>query len=331
MQEARLSPNDLEKLTFQWEVWATSATTTARKIVRARLHLLFLLFRYGGLRLREALELNAKKAIDTTNGMICVKGASPRDIMLPIFCMKHIRRILSLPEADSMGADFLRFDQGFVRRKCYEVARPLGLDKTLVGPRALRYARGLELLETHVPFDVVRSFLGQQQASHISAFLDFAGGEAKRIMHAKTIAPCVPLPDSGNNIFIGIVTDIRAGQRAVCVEMMTFSDICLQALYPHDRFLHMELHINQVITAAVEPEHIILSTEKLKCSDSNCVNGILESLHRDKAETFVVLTLSDGTRMTSIHETTVLDRLCLREKQKVWVLIPSRQLHLFSG
>ena len=41
----------LEQLTLRWEAWEAEATTTAKKIVRARLHLLFLLIRYGGLRL----------------------------------------------------------------------------------------------------------------------------------------------------------------------------------------------------------------------------------------------------------------------------------------
>ncbi len=84
MKKGRLSINDLDQLTLQWEIWAAGATTTTRKIARARLHLLFLLFRYGGLRLREALILDAKKAIDTSNGMVRVKGTSPRDILLPI-------------------------------------------------------------------------------------------------------------------------------------------------------------------------------------------------------------------------------------------------------
>ena len=135
-----LTRQDLDALTLRWEQWEAEATTTSRRIVRARLHLLFLLFRFGGLRLGEALELNAKAAVDVITCMVHVPGASARDVLLPMGCMRSIRRILSLPEAEEMGAEFLRFDQGFVRRKFYEVAKPLGMDSALVGPRALRYA-----------------------------------------------------------------------------------------------------------------------------------------------------------------------------------------------
>ena len=55
----------LEQLTLRWEAWEKEATTTARKIARARLHLLFLLIRYGGLRLGEALNMDVRKAVDT--------------------------------------------------------------------------------------------------------------------------------------------------------------------------------------------------------------------------------------------------------------------------
>ena len=59
--QEHLDKNMLEQLTLRWEAWEAEATTTAKKIVRARLHLLFLLIRYGGLRLGEALGLNARE------------------------------------------------------------------------------------------------------------------------------------------------------------------------------------------------------------------------------------------------------------------------------
>jgi len=328
MRQMRLSLSDLERLTFQWETWAASATTAARKVVRMRLHLLFLLVRYGGLRLREVLDMDAKKAVDTVNCMVHVGGQYPRDIQLPICCMKHVRRILSLPEAESMGPEFLRFDQGFVRRKCYEVAAPLGLDSALVGPRALRYARGLEMLETHIPFNLVQAFLGQQQPSQIAAFLEFAGGEAGRILRSKASDPSVP--EDGVNTFVGIVTDVREGQRTVSVEVTTFSDIRLRALCPYESFTRTELRHGQVVTAVADGERILLSPSQPFCSEGNAMRGTLLSLHRDRAETFAAVSLPDGTRIRSVHDTEMLDRLDLREQQKIWVLIPSRGIRLYT-
>ncbi|MBQ8173241.1 MAG: transporter, partial [Mailhella sp.] len=65
-----LTRQDLEQLTLRWEQWEAEATTTSRRIVRARLHLLFLLIRFGGLRLGEALELDAKAAVNVVTCMV---------------------------------------------------------------------------------------------------------------------------------------------------------------------------------------------------------------------------------------------------------------------
>ena len=114
MHSNHLTREKLEQLTLRWEAWEAEAKTPARRIVRSRLHLLFLLIRYGGLRLGEAIGLDAHAAIDTVTCMVHVPDPNARDVLLPISCMKHVRRILSLPEAELAGSEFLRFDQGFV-------------------------------------------------------------------------------------------------------------------------------------------------------------------------------------------------------------------------
>ena len=321
-----LTRQNLEQLTLRWEQWEAEATTTSRRIVRARLHLLFLLIRFGGLRLGEALELDAKAAVNVVTCMVHVPGANARDILLPISAMRGIRRILSLPEAEEMGVEFLNFDQGFIRRKFYEVAKPLGLDSALVGPRALRYARGLELLETHVPFSLVQKFLGQQKSSQIAAFLDFAGGKARSFV---TSDQAVQKTEKDfRNSMLGIISQITLGMRSVLVEVTTFSDIRLYSLCSHKEFSRMDLHINQVVTAFVDPNQIIISAESRPEGFTNKIKGAVEELHRELVETFIGIHLSDGTRMYSHQETNVLDRMNLYEGKKVWLLFPSRAVKL---
>ena len=45
-----LTRQQLESLTLCWEQWEAEAATRTQKTLRARLHLIFLLMRYGGLR-----------------------------------------------------------------------------------------------------------------------------------------------------------------------------------------------------------------------------------------------------------------------------------------
>ena len=328
MHSNHLTREKLEQLTLRWEAWEAEAKTPARRIVRSRLHLLFLLIRYGGLRLGEAIGLDAHAAIDTVTCMVHVPDPNARDVLLPISCMKHVRRILSLPEAELAGSEFLRFDQGFVRKKFYAVARPLGIDSSLAGPRAIRYSRGLELLELHVPLNLVQKFLGQQKPSQISAFLEFAGGEAKRIVRANVATRNRAVTETDRNSFLGIITDITMGMRAVSVEITTFSDLKLISLFPIKQFMRMEARENQVVTAIIDPDQITLAAEKLTCSLNNCVCGLVQSLHQEKVESFVCIELSDGTTLCTVQETTAIEKLKLREQKPICALFPSRAVRL---
>lgn len=311
----------LEQLTLRWEAWEKEATTTAKKIVRARLHLLFLLIRYGGLRLGEALALNVREAVDTVTGMVHVPEPGGRDVLLPLSCMKHIRRILSLPEAGD--AAFLHFDQGFVRRKFYAVAEGMGLSPGMAGPRAIRYARGLELLELHVPFNVVQAFLGQQKSSQVTEFLDFAGGEAKRLVRGSAQSEA---GEEADNVFIGIVTGMQTGMRCASVEVTTFSDLVITALLELREFTALELHLNQVATVAIDPEHIVLSTEKTPASLQGPVRATVVSLHQDAVESFLLLELPDGEKISTVQETAFLSRLGLHQGSRVYLGFPAREV-----
>lgn len=323
-----LTRDKLEELTLRWETWEAEATTPGRRIVRARLHLLFLVIRYGGLRLGEALELDARRAIDTVTGMLHVTGYNARDVLLPMPAMKHIRRILSLPEAETMGQGFLHFDQGFIRKKFYAVAMPLNLESSLVGPRAIRYSRGLELLELHVPLNLVQKFLGQQKPSQIAAFLNFSGGEARRIVQSKVVDKNGAPQAGDRNSFLGIVSRIDMGMRMACVEVTTFSDLRLSALFSLKRLVRLELRENQVVSCLVDPEQIILATEKSAVSMLNCVGGVVESLHQEKVESFASIALPDGTKLNATQETAALEKLRVREGKKIYALFPARAVRL---
>ncbi len=324
--QEHLDKNMLEQLTLRWEAWEAEATTTAKKIVRARLHLLFLLIRYGGLRLGEALGLNAREAIDTVTGMVHLPSPGGRDILLPLSCMKHIRRILSLPEAED--AAFLHFDQGFVRKKFYAVAQGLGLAPGMAGPRAIRYARGLELLRLHVPFNVVQAFLGQQKTAQVAEFLEFAGGEAKDIVR-ESASGRLPKEEEINS-FIGIITSMETGMRAASIEVTTFSDLVITALCDMSRFMDMAPHLNQVVTVAIDPEHIVLSTEKETGSLQGPVKATVVSLHKDTVESFLTLELPDGTLVSAVLESAPLARLRLRQGSQVYMSFPARAVRIMT-
>ena len=332
---SHLTRQQLEALTLRWEQWESEAATRAQKIARARLHLLFLVFRYGGLRLGEALSLEPCRAIDTVTGMMRVSGANAREILLPLSAMRHIRRILSLPQAAKPG--FLRFDQGFVRKKFYAVGETMDLPAAMVGPRAIRYSRGLELLALHVPMPLVQKFLGQQGAAQLRAFLKFSGGEACRLLAGQKAGlesaghngPAAAA-DDGTNLFFGVVSGISSGMRKIQVELTTFSDVRLAALCSPEEAGLLELHENQVLSVHVDPARIVVCAEKMSASLVNRLHGVVESLHADMVETFVCLGLPDGTTLRATLDTRAVGKLHLVEDKKVFAYFPAGAVRLLA-
>ena len=330
-----LTRQQLESLTLCWEQWEAEATTRTQKNLRARLHLIFLLMRYGGLRLGEVLALEPRSCIDTVTGMLRVAGSNAREILLPVSAMRNIRRILGLPQAAE--PDFLQFDQSFLRKKFYAVGSSMGLSSASVGPRAIRYSRGLELLELHVPMPLVLKFLGQQDADQLLAFLNFSDGAARKLLtdqaQSKDSAGAAchgGEADDGTNLFWGIVTSIYTGMRKVYVEITTFSDFRLAAACTPEEAALLEVHENQVLSVRVDPERIVLSPEKSSLSLANCVKGVVESLHSDMVETFVCVGLPDGTTLRATVDTCTLSNTHLRDGKKVYAHFASSAVRLVA-
>lgn len=321
-----LSREMLEALSLRWETWEGEATTPGRRLTRARLHLAFLLIRYGGLRLGEVLELNARKAVDTVTGMLHIPGPNARDVLLPMSCMRHVRRLLSLPEAAQ--ADFLVMDEGFLRKKFYAVAATLGIASSLAGPRALRHARGLELLALHVPMNLVQKFLGQQKPAQVAAFLDFADGAARRMLHEQARRHLPHSPEKDENVFVGMVTGLAVGMRVAEVEVTTFADMRLVARCDLALLRRLELQENQVISVHVASEEIVLTTEPVSTSLGNMVRGTVSSLHADRVECFVGVDLPDGTVLRATLESAAVEGLHLYEGRRVYALFPARAVRL---
>ena len=168
-------------------------------------------------------------------------------------------------------------------------------------------------------------FLGQQKASQTAAFLDFAGGEARRLMSASSSQG--ERKDCRNSM-LGIISGIELGMRSVRVEMTAFSDIRLIALCSHKDFSRLDLHLNQVVTAFIDPDQITVAPESHSSGFSNCLCGRVEELHREQVETFLGVSLSDGTKVYSHQETAVLDRMRLHERKKLWLFFPARAVKL---
>ena len=325
-----LEKTELESLTATWEAWEKGARTFQQKILRARLHLFFLLIRYGGLRLREVEALDVGRDIDTVNCTVHVQGSWKRDVLLSMPAMGNLRRILTLPEA--ADPRFLQFDPGFVRRKFYEVARPLGFPSEAAGPRALRVARGLELLEMHTPAPVVQSFLGLSGQDLLSSMADLGSRTAvRRSRRAQDGgAGTTTLED---NAFLALVACIESGDRKVLVNTETVSGHVLHAVVTLSAFMGLELHEGDIVEVHADPRMAILekgSASGRKTSVENWLKGRVEFLQKEQVEAFVRVRLSDGTHFGTSFSTVRLAELDLHEGDQVSVGFPASAVTVFA-
>lgn len=299
-----LSPVQLENLSISWENWYNEARTPGRKIGRARLYLIFLLARYGGLRLKEALSLNLAQDIDYATGVVRVKGESPRRILLPLNGLRPIRRLLSLPEAQE--PNFLQLDGSFIRKTFYSVApRELRL---MASPRALRYARGQELLALHTPPDLAGQYLGLSQT-----------GILELTKHSQE-----------TNTFICIIRKIETDIFSAALTAKTNTGIGFYTVCNTQEILSSDFHEGMVIKVKIASERIfIFSNLKFVQNMANVLSGKIVSIYEDNFEYIYKILLESGEEL-QIQQAKISLKENFKINQKVYAGFSARAPQIVS-
>lgn len=218
-----LDQEALESLGIAWESWARAEGSAARLVSRARLHLFFLLARYGGLRASEIAALKPVQAIDSETGLLDLPS---RRLFLPPAAMRTIRRIISLPEAARNG--FLQIDPGFLRKTFYTVAQMAGLSPASCAPRALRQSRALELLNMRMPPQLVAKMLGMRNMRQLASLLKLLENvQANRAAQRENILP-------------GLVKRVEIGPQCARVSFEIGQNTTLYCLCGLERVLEVE-------------------------------------------------------------------------------------------
>lgn len=302
----------VEQLTVAWENWAAAPLTPARKVARARLHLIFLLVRFGGLRLAEALAFEPAD-LDLQTGLLQTRGAFGRHLLLPMHSLRLLRRILSLEEARQPG--FLHLDSGFIRRAFHNVATFAGVKPAWAGPRALRYLRGHELLRQHMPLKLIQDYLGLARPAQISAFLEFIAAYGDS-----------PAASREANIFTGVVEEITTGVRTTQIRLRTFSGLWLTAHFPLRESARLEPQPEMVVSARIAPDRILLG--KQYAGYANVLAGKLTALYNDGVEAFIALELAGGEIMQAEMESSLLADFEPEQGLEVLACFPARAVAL---
>lgn len=302
-----LLPPELDLLTDTWAIWAEEDLTQGRKLARLRMHLFFLLARFGGLR---PLEINAfnKADLDLAAGLLQTAG---RRVFLPAQALRHFRRILTLPEADN--PDFLRLDSGFLRRTFYAVAALANLPPALCAPRALRYARAFELFSMRMPVDLVAKSLGFKNAPALARLLQQRNIISNRL-------------DSQHNCLAALVKEIATGGSAVrlCCEITL--DLQLYCICSLSDMLTVEPMPGRTVTLYIPPAMLLPASSFP--GYVNCLDCQLISVATDHLETRLVLSLAGHVRLTAVYDTSNPYFRNLHSGDKITFHVPPHAIQL---
>lgn len=208
-----LTSEQLDAVSKAFLDWYKASVSTTQGRSRGRLWLVFLLIRYGALRLGEVLSIDDRTDLDFARSVVSVRGQNFRELQFPEAIMTEIRQVLESPLMFACAAEVLHLDQGYVRRIFYERAKDVDLPKELLSPRVIRHSRGIELLRGDVPLKIVQQFLGQQSPTLTASYLHFSREDARKIVHSHIRREAMK-KTSARNAFTGTINRIKRGRPA---------------------------------------------------------------------------------------------------------------------
>jgi molybdate transport system regulatory protein len=296
-----LDPGQLEALTRSFRDWLHAARDARTRQARTRIWLLFLILRYTGMRLGEALELDDREDFDLARGVLVVRGDAPREIPLPAEVVDALALFFEHPMSMELRGQIFHLDQGYVRRKFSERGKVTDIPRELLNPRVLRHSRAVELLRGGVPLVVVDAMLGHQSLSQSAQYVSFSDADTLRIMN-HYIHEEKKMKTSARNMFVGQISAIRDGMILSEVEVTTASGLKVVSVITKESFENLGLAMGTTVIATVKAPWVVLVKDenKFKTSARNKFCGRISKINSGKIAVDVIVDLPDGTKITSL-------------------------------
>ena len=224
------------------------------------------------MRSSEITAFDALRDLDAQSGLLRVKN---RRLFLPPAALRPLRRVLSLPEA--ANADFLRVDSGFLRKTFYALAASAGLPPKLCAPRALRYARALELARVGVAPRVVAESL-----------------DISPLWLARVVRP----PKASPNRFAARLIAFAVARERARLDFELAPGTIITALWPAQTAADIEPAVGDAIDIYIPPELLSLSPRPL--FGPNCLPCEIVSHEDSDFETALVLRLGKKLKLRAL-------------------------------
>lgn len=302
--------------------WAARSPRRDVRASRLRVLLAYLLLRWTGAKLGEVLGLDDRQGLDLETRTVRLrKDGGSREVNLPEPAAREIAQVLADPVLKSLRGELLRLDPAHVRRKLYERAEELGMEREALNPTVLRRSRAIELLRADVPLPIVQATLGQSSPDLTASLVEFSAEDTRRIM-ARAMERETRRTSSARNAFFGKVAAVRRGDIQAEVEVATLGGLRIVCVVTTRSIDDLGLKPGAPVTAEVKAPHVFLAAhgDPYQASIENRLAGRVEEVRLGEISAEVVTALPDGTRMAAIITTKSARRLALAPGQAVRVL-----------
>jgi molybdate transport system regulatory protein len=327
-EEARhLDPVQLARLEEAFRAWSEASSRPDVRASRKRILLIFLLIRYTGARLNEALTLNITRHLDFSKGVISYgnadipDGSPQREVQISRELMLEIQEIWGEFAGDKNPDSTLMVDEGHVRRKFYERAAACGFPKDLGAPNSIRRSRAVELMQSNMPLPVVQRILGQSTPNLTASLVAFSDDDIQQV--AKHFVERESRrKTSARNTFFGKIGAIRKGDIQSQVELVTVAGDVVTTIITNTSLNRLGLKPGSLLTAEVKAPWVIVqkSESKPSCSAENLFQGEVAQILRGRLTTEIIVRIHDGTELCSVVTEESRGKLDVAEGDDVWVM-----------
>ena len=185
-----LNENEVNRLTRVYQEWFDKKPT----VQRARQWAVFLLMRFTGCRVSEAIQVDDARDLDYRRCEVVLptlkrhgkaKGKAKRTVPLPTSVVAEFAKLIV--EFPSLKGSLFKVSRIAIFNCFRQRAKEAGLPEELRHPHVLRHTRAIELIRNGVPISAVQQLPGHASITTTFVYLRFTGQEIKQILQAKAL------------------------------------------------------------------------------------------------------------------------------------------------
>ncbi|MBQ7738784.1 MAG: TOBE domain-containing protein [Desulfovibrionaceae bacterium] len=296
----RLSSSELISAeTWLWER-ISQATNPKIKLARARIWVIFILLRYGGLKLQEIFNLTWAD-FDFYNSCINVQQAFKRTIYLSKSIARRLGSIFSPALFPTDQINPLKVDAASIRHTFVRLAKICHLPTGSLNARNLRYSRAGELQRFGLAQPALTYFLGQGKSDLEPEVRTELEKSLQEFCQMET-----NLRTSARNVFQGRVDEIQESGLMVRVKLKTPSGLLISALITDQSRRRLQITKGTIVTASIKAPWITITPfpkDEIPQSSSmeNCFPAVIDNVKGDRILYEISAILPDGCQVCALQ------------------------------